>query len=798
MDSASRESIKGQCCMQPNQRRIQEAGSPTTRSLLPLQDMVAVDEALLHIRISDLHLWLGIWFFLSAWPLSGHAQLHSSLEVVIPLRVSGTSRGMRSPGWLTYSLYFGGQKHIMQLRVKKFLISRHLSVFTYTEQGNLHEDQPFIPKDCYYYGYVDGDPESLVSLTTCLGGFQGTLHINNTVYEIKPKSPSSIFEHLVYKMDSGETEVPPMRCRLTEEDIARQMKLQESANSMLMQSDYKGWFTHRWFIELAVVIDHNRFIHLNGNLSNLVQEIFTIVNEMNSLFTSLDVNIVLLAIEVWNKGNPVPVDNIESLLGNFCFWKFISFSFRTHHDIAQVFVHKDYGIDIGYAYLSGVCHPNLNCGVITLILENLAMVALTATHEMGHNLGMKHDEHTCTCGQGGCIMSPVANNAWKFSNCSYSDFIEQTAKKTCMRNAPNESHIFSWSFCGNGFVEDGEECDCGSSMLCEEDPCCMVGCVLRYGAECAFGLCCKDCLFMPRGTMCRQRYNECDLPEWCNGTSHKCPEDVYVQDGSPCKDGGYCYEKRCNQRDEQCRQIFGKEAKSANQTCYREMNTRGDRFGNCGATSEKYLSCDISNILCGRVQCENVAEIPSMQDHSTVHWNHFNGVTCWSTDHHWGMPLPDVGNVKDGTGCGEDHVCINSKCVRKSIWRSDCSLDTCNRKGACNNKHHCHCDLGWSPPQCLIQGSGGSVDSGPPPERKPAENVTRTHNSVGMYVWIAFCFLLFCLLICLYIKVKLSPKRQESNVQTLPEAEKVDDEPWKEEYKVKTSDGTEEKITPNS
>ena len=44
--------------------------------------------------------------------------------------------------------------------------------------------------------------------------------------------------------------------------------------------------------------------------------------------------------------------------------------------------------------------------------------------------------------------------------------------------------------CGNGIVEDSEECDCGSNdtVECAEvDPCCVPGnCTLKEGAECRF------------------------------------------------------------------------------------------------------------------------------------------------------------------------------------------------------------------------------------------------------------------------------------------------------------------------
>lgn len=78
--------------------------------------------------------------------------------------------------------------------------------------------------------------------------------------------------------------------------------------------------------------------------------------------------------------------------------------------------------------------------------------------------------------------------------------------------------------CGNGVIE-GKQCDCGSTKQCEQDPCCLLNCTLRPGAACAFGLCYQTAIHAIRGAH-RPQINECDLPEWCNGTSHQCPEDM--------------------------------------------------------------------------------------------------------------------------------------------------------------------------------------------------------------------------------------------------------------------------------
>ncbi|XP_055480329.1 disintegrin and metalloproteinase domain-containing protein 25-like, partial [Psammomys obesus] len=644
------------------------------------------------MRISHLLLWLEMLIIHSTWPLIGYAQHTSLPEVVTPLQVPG-NRTMSAMGWLNYSLHFGGQRHFICIKAKKFLVSRHFSLFTYTDQGTVHENQPFIKKDCYYHGYVDGDPESMVALTTCFGGFQGMLQVNGTVYEIKPKNLSSTFEHLVHKTESKETELLSMRCALTEEELARQMKLREKDNPTLMQSNYEGWWTHKRFLDLALVVDHERIRYHDNNISQVLVEIFLIVNIINGIYRTLDVEVVLHGVEMWNKGNPFEVSTMENLLLDFCSWKAVSINNRIPNDIAHLFVGYYFGINLGLAYVGSVCMPTYNCGVDCLTENNLIFVGEIAAHEIGHNLGMWHDDVLCTCGEEACLMAEIHSGIPKFSNCSYAEFWRTHATANCMRKEEKLISKYKHKFCGNGVVDDGEQCDCGSFKQCTADPCCQLGCTLKDGSACAFGLCCKHCQIMPAGTVCRKKNNECDLPEWCNGHSHECPRDVYLLDGSPCKDGGYCYEKRCNNREEQCRQIFGKEARSAAEGCYRKINTQGDRFGNCGISKSTYLRCNDSDVLCGRVQCEDVTGIPVLEDHSTIHCTHFNGVTCWGTDYHFGMAMPDIGSVKDGADCGPEHVCMNKKLQTTDLipaspaeWATDSSSPWQQHMVSCGNR----------------------------------------------------------------------------------------------------------------
>jgi hypothetical protein len=107
---------------------------------------------------------------------------------------------------------------------------------------------------------------------------------------------------------------------------------------------------------------------------------------------------------------------------------------------------------------------------------------------------------------------------YKFSECSRSDYIDalRIGHGLCLLNKPNEvTHViylktvlgyFYTIFhfqqlevrrnCGNGIVEEGEDCDCGSFDDCsKKDKCCdPITCKLIKEAECASGPCCDNCV----------------------------------------------------------------------------------------------------------------------------------------------------------------------------------------------------------------------------------------------------------------------------------------------------------------
>ena len=108
------------------------------------------------------------------------------------------------------------------------------------------------------------------------------------------------------------------------------------------------------------------------------------------------------------------------------------------------------------------------------------------------------------------------------------------------------------AICGNGVVEDGEECDCGWEEDCLEE-CCwpqrtkytsnQLPCTLRPAKQCSpsQGPCCdRDCTFNV-GNMCRED-NGCRDQSYCNGHGTHCPASFLKPNKTVCNEEFVCFQ----------------------------------------------------------------------------------------------------------------------------------------------------------------------------------------------------------------------------------------------------------------
>ncbi|KAL8618034.1 hypothetical protein ACOMHN_021754 [Nucella lapillus] len=366
--------------------------------------------------------------------------------------------------------------------------------------------------------------------------------------------------------------------------------------------------------------------------------------------------------------------------------------------------------------------------LVTLDYDGLVtLVATTMAHEMGHNFGMEHDNDSkCSCPQDKCIMAATSGqfSPQHWSSCSQNALHEafELGMDYCLRNPP--ATIFDGPVCGNGLVEEGEECDCGLEEDCTNRCCNASACMLHSQAECGTGRCCDLSTCKPKkpATLCREPIGECDLSEYCDGASEYCPPDVHIQDGLACADDkSYCYKGKCNTHSGQCQLLWGNTGRVSDPICFQQLNTRGNHDGNCGYnwTTDRYKTCERENVMCGLLHCVHLNEkLMFWRDNLALDMR-ANFLTrgntqyvCRSTMLDVGLDMADPGLVPDGARCENNKICIKQTCTPLMKLKT-LKCPDCNNNGVCNSKGNCHCHVGYAPPLCDRPGYGGSLDSGP-------------------------------------------------------------------------------------
>ncbi|NXU55401.1 ADA20 protein, partial [Turnix velox] len=656
----------------------------------------------------------------TAGDLSGDLHVAASW-VTVPRQLS--PRADTNSLTVSYWLEVEGRPWVLRLQPRRGLVSHPFTLVTYSKDGARWEEHPFVQDNCFYQGEVQGSPDSLVALGTCGGGLHGILWVENSTYEIEPIPNDPAFQHILYRMEESSSPTGPF-CGLTLEELEHQKGLlpwfKASQPEEEEEEMVEEWWTHIRYVKIAVVVDYVRFVKSGRNESEVLRQVIEVINIGDSLYEQLSLRLFLIGLEIWTKSNLINITkSINKALDDFNKWKRSNLSPQMQHDTAHLFAFQNFGSSLGLAFVGTICDNQWSSAVSSFTDRKLSSFVNTFVHELGHNLGMRHDQVGCKCRRNKCIMHESSVVTDSFSDCSYRDYFDLLARgASCLHQPPEPGTFYTMKreYCGNKVVEGKEQCDCGSKSNCRKDPCCHPNCTFTAAAVCASGKCCKSCRFLPAGTLCRASIGSCDLPEYCNGTSPQCPLDVYMQDGTPCKGGAYCYRGKCSTHSKQCQHLFGKKARAAPFDCFKAVNTRGDRFGNCGIRNNiHFTKCSIENVLCGRIQCENIKKLPSLQNHETLVQTPVGEKNCWGLDYHFGMPIADRGAVEDGTPCGNDKLCINRTCTNVSVLNYDCNLTACHNRGVCNNRKNCHCRYGWAPPYCEWKGFGGSIDSGRPP-----------------------------------------------------------------------------------
>ncbi|XP_062855723.1 disintegrin and metalloproteinase domain-containing protein 19 [Trichomycterus rosablanca] len=635
-----------------------------------------------------------------------------------------------------------GTELVLQLQKNEELLAPNYQEVWYGPNGERQFFKPSRRDHCYYHGTVKGVQDSSVVLSTCTG-LRGIISMNSSVtYMIEPLPNQTVSQgHAVFNAES--LKIPQSTCGQQHGEQNHTDKLDQLIGGIAQAyqtNREKREVSHSMkYVELMVVADHAECLKHQGNLEKIKAKLLEAVNYVDKFYKALNIRVALILLEIWNDGDKINVSaNPYSTLGEFLSWRRKQLQ-QLPNDNAQLITGTSFhGTTIGLAPLKAMCSEYQSGGVNSDHSDVAVGVAATMAHEMGHNFGMNHDSEGCCQAlpdDGGCIMAAATGHPFPrvFNPCNLAElkrYLNSGGGK-CLFNLPNTRVMYGGQRCGNGYLEEGEECDCGEEEECSSPCCNSNNCTLKAGAECAHGVCCENCKLKSPGVLCRPNSGSCDLPEYCDGKSESCPANFYLVDGSPCAySEAYCYTGMCLTLEQQCLSLWGKDARPAPDLCFTKVNEAGDPYGNCGKDlMGVYRKCSERNAKCGKIQCQSAASKPTETNavaiDTTVTYDGNRKILCRGThvyksnhrgqnqgDENQGDTL-DPGLVMTGTKCGEKAICFNGECRNTSFLRADECNAKCHGHGMCNNNHNCHCDKGWAPPSCLNPGNGGSVDSGP-------------------------------------------------------------------------------------
>ncbi|XP_051655576.1 disintegrin and metalloproteinase domain-containing protein 8 [Manacus candei] len=634
-------------------------------------------------------------------------------EVPVPRRKRDLSAPRSTyPDRVLYSVRAEGREYLLWLEKNRALLGQHYTETHYSADGTEVTERPDTQDHCFYQGHVRGHAGSAASVSTCRG-LSGFFRVNETTFLLEPLEGAVSGRHALYRAAHLRGKRRP--CRESGDTLEYDREPKIPAAMKLYR--WKSGPTHKGprYVELVLVADNEEF-RKHKDLRTVQNRMKEIVNHVDKLYQPLRLRVALIGLEVWNHKDKITVSpNPEVTLDNFLHWRESELLRRKPHDNAQLITGIDFhGKTVGLAKKLVMC--TRDSGAVSQDHStNPIGAASTMAHEMGHNLGMSHDEDVpgCHCplpkADGGCVMAGSVGLVYPklFSRCSEQDMWQFLGdpRASCLLNAPRADELYGGPVCGNQFVERGEQCDCGTPEECSDRCCNASTCQLREGAECAQGECCQDCKVKAAGVLCRASKNDCDLPEHCTGLSAECPEDVFQENGISCQNGnGYCYNGGCPSHGEQCRALWGAEAQVAPDVCFKH-NSEHHLHLHC-LTEYGKRPCSPKDVKCGTLLClsDNSKPILGSGYFSFGHYS-FGRFNCKAVIAD-GEVAAELRLVPTGAKCGDEMVCYAGRCQSLLVYGDKNCSAKCNNHGVCNHRRECHCDPGWAAPYCEQEISG--------------------------------------------------------------------------------------------
>uniref|UniRef100_A0A8C5ME45 ADAM metallopeptidase with thrombospondin type 1 motif 5 n=1 Tax=Leptobrachium leishanense TaxID=445787 RepID=A0A8C5ME45_9ANUR len=339
-------------------------------------------------------------------------------------------------GKVGYILYADGKKFILDLERDDMLLSPHFST---RYLGRLHTPHR-LHRHCFYRGTVDSSPQSLAVFNLC-GGLDGYFAVKHAHYTIKPLIKGKAGMGQVYNDGSERVLHVFIKDRFTFEMVPSRsscethgkrshrhgrgpnrhpkrgkstqeghQKANQTSNLDLMEVSLQETTQKRRqkrsvsksrHVELLLVADESMAKKYGKDLHHYLLTLASIASRLYS-HPSIENHIRLAVVKVVmvtdKEKGPEVSKNAATSLKNFCKWQHqhnqLDDEHDQHYDAAILFTREDlcghHSCDtLGMADVGTICSPERSCAVIE---DDGLHAAFTVAHEIGHLLGLSHDD----------------------------------------------------------------------------------------------------------------------------------------------------------------------------------------------------------------------------------------------------------------------------------------------------------------------------------------------------------------------------------------------------------------------
>ncbi|KAL6722873.1 hypothetical protein Aduo_017950 [Ancylostoma duodenale] len=210
------------------------------------------------------------------------------------------------------------------------------------------------------------------------------------------------------------------------------------------------------FVEVLLAVDAGVARHYGHQRERIRAAMLTLMHAVNLYAFQLDIRLSVVDV--------LPVRGYNVTLEQFLDWRLTTEDLPTH-DVAILIRHRYEG---GIAYVNGVCKRTA-VGIAGFFPEAPYEYASVFFHELSHLLGLSHTSTAeCHCSKknrGNCLRIDGFDH-----ECSAQALIDLLPSIECL-GEPQRLPRTVLALCGNGIVEDDEDCDCGPAKFCNNALC---------------------------------------------------------------------------------------------------------------------------------------------------------------------------------------------------------------------------------------------------------------------------------------------------------------------------------------